>query len=123
MTTRNWKTTSGSFTAPSNWDTGVPGAADPAMFNAGSGTITDGGTIAGLTVANGGTWTWTGQISGAGYNVNGANTLAAGAQWKVTGVPSQNGYMGIGGAVGAVGSLVVQAGASIVSTQPVDSAN
>ncbi len=120
MTTRTWTASSGSFTNASNWDTGVPGPADSALFGAAVGTVTDGTTISGLTTANGGNWTWTGQIAAGGYSANGNDTLAAGARWTIIGTPSQGGYMGIGGGNGSIGNLLLQTGSSILSTQAAD---
>ena len=123
MATFTWNTGSGSFSSGVNWSpSGPPGAADTALFNANSGTVSGNGTVGALSVTGGSPWVWTGTVAANNFTANATSTISGAGLWTLTGTPTSSNYLVIGSGTGGQGSLTVSGGGKITSTQAASTA-
>lgn len=119
MATFTWNTGSGSFNTPTNWTpSGPPGAADTAVFNANSGTVSGTGAVGTLNLSAGGPWTFTGQVSGGSIFVNDATTVTGAGVFTLTA-----NFVIVANGANANGALTVSGGGKVLSTAAATTAN
>ena len=114
MATYSWNSTSGAFGFAPNWGlAGLPGASDIALFGPSSATYTIGGigTVASLQFLAGGSWALSGAVSTGNAGDLGTLTVLSGGTLTLT-----SGLFAIGGANGADGTLLINAGGTVRST-------
>ena len=112
MAVYTWNTTSGSFNTGANWTpAGPPMSADTASFGAATGTITGTGAVAKLNFQAGGAWSLSGQVQSGTINDLGTVMILSGGVLTAT-----SGSFGVANAAGATGSLVINAGGTVIST-------
>jgi fibronectin-binding autotransporter adhesin len=121
VATFTWNTGSGSFNTGTNWTpAGPPGTADTANFVTTGGAISGTGAVATLNFRPGTSWSISGQIQGGTINVNDPLSISSGGVLTLTGPSS---FIDVAGGQNATGSLTINAGGTVRSTEAAQTAN